>query len=158
MLYKACIRIWKAALPPEGCLAEAGGLFGPESALGFDRPSGTNARRPSQKAVGYNIWEICLVTFVRMSSNKAEWNLLGVFFFLAGGKFCGGKQQNGMSNIENAGLRIRRLYFLQRGKTAQIYGYGTKRYLMIRIQLYLIWGLWSTPLLPLLKIHSGSRC
>ena len=26
---------------------EAGGLFGPESALGFERPSGTNARRPS---------------------------------------------------------------------------------------------------------------
>ena len=40
----------KAARPPEGCPAEAGGLFGPESALGFDHPSGTNARRPGQKA------------------------------------------------------------------------------------------------------------
>ena len=40
----------KAARPPEGCPAETGSLFGPESALGFDRPSGTNARRPSQKA------------------------------------------------------------------------------------------------------------
>ena len=39
-----------AARPPEGCPAEAGGLFGPESALGFEHPSGTNARRPSQKA------------------------------------------------------------------------------------------------------------
>ena len=35
-----------AARPPEGCPAEAGGLFGPESALGFEHPSGTNARRP----------------------------------------------------------------------------------------------------------------
>ena len=34
-----------AARPPE-----TGGLFGPESALGFEHPSGTNARRPSQKA------------------------------------------------------------------------------------------------------------
>ena len=41
-----------AARPPEGCPAEAGGLFGPESALGFEHPSGTNARRPSQKAGG----------------------------------------------------------------------------------------------------------
>ena len=40
----------KAARPPEGCPAEAGGLFGPEPALGFDHPSGTNARRPGQKA------------------------------------------------------------------------------------------------------------
>ena len=39
-----------AARPPEGCPAEAGGLFGPESALGFEHPSGTNARRPSQNA------------------------------------------------------------------------------------------------------------
>ena len=39
-----------AARPPEGCLAETGGLFGPESALGFEHPSGMNARRPSQKA------------------------------------------------------------------------------------------------------------
>ena len=36
-----------AARPPEGCPAEAGGLFGPESALGFEHPSGTNARRPN---------------------------------------------------------------------------------------------------------------
>ena len=36
-----------AARPPEGCPAEAGGLFGRESALGFEHPSGTNARRPS---------------------------------------------------------------------------------------------------------------
>ena len=36
-----------AGRPPEGCPAEAGGLFGPESALGFEHPSGTNARRPS---------------------------------------------------------------------------------------------------------------
>ena len=28
-----------AARPPEGCPAEPGGLFGPESALGFDHPS-----------------------------------------------------------------------------------------------------------------------
>ena len=40
----------KAARPPEGCPAEAGSLFGPESALGFDHLSGTNARQPSQKA------------------------------------------------------------------------------------------------------------
>ena len=40
----------KAARPPEGCPAETGGLFGPESTLGFDHPSGTNARQPSQKA------------------------------------------------------------------------------------------------------------
>ena len=39
-----------AAHPPKGCPAEAGGLFGPESALGFEHPSGTNARQPSQKA------------------------------------------------------------------------------------------------------------
>ena len=39
-----------AARPPEGCPAEAGGIFGPESALGFEHPSCTNARRPSQKA------------------------------------------------------------------------------------------------------------
>ena len=48
-----------AARPPEGCPAEAGGLFGPESALGFEHPSGTNARRPSQKAgslpMGYQV-------------------------------------------------------------------------------------------------------
>ena len=41
-----------AARPPEGCPAEAGGLFGLDSALGFEHPSGTNARRPSQKAGG----------------------------------------------------------------------------------------------------------
>ena len=35
-----------AARQPEGCPSEAGGLFGPESALGFEHPSGTNARRP----------------------------------------------------------------------------------------------------------------
>ena len=37
----------KCSSPTEGCPAEAGGLFGPESALGFERPSGTNARRPN---------------------------------------------------------------------------------------------------------------
>ena len=36
--------------PPEGCPAEVGGLFSPESALGFEHPSGTNARRASQNA------------------------------------------------------------------------------------------------------------
>ena len=41
-----------AARPPEGCPAEAGGLFGPESAHGFEHPSGTNARRPSQMVGG----------------------------------------------------------------------------------------------------------
>ena len=42
-----------AARPPEGCPAEAGGPFGPESALGFEHPSGTNARRPSYKSGGH---------------------------------------------------------------------------------------------------------
>ena len=37
--------VQSAARPPEGCPAEAGGLFGPESALGFEHPSGTNAKR-----------------------------------------------------------------------------------------------------------------
>ena len=41
-----------AARPAEGCPAEAGGLFGPEFPLGFEHPSGKNARRPSQKAGG----------------------------------------------------------------------------------------------------------
>ena len=45
MLYKACKRIWKAARPPEGCPPEAGGLFGPESAISFDRPSGRGQSR-----------------------------------------------------------------------------------------------------------------
>ena len=51
MLYKGCIGDKKAARPPEGAPTEVGGLFGLESAIGFDTPSDTNARRPSQKAV-----------------------------------------------------------------------------------------------------------
>ena len=40
------------ARPPEGCPAEAGGLFGPESALGFEHPSGTNASDGPAKKPG----------------------------------------------------------------------------------------------------------
>ena len=44
-----------AARPPEGCPAEAGGLFGPESALGFERPSARMpdgpAKKPGERAV-----------------------------------------------------------------------------------------------------------
>ena len=61
MLSKACNGIWKSSSPPEGCPAEAGGLFGPESALGFHRPSGTNSRWNKLKMIPHciywmNIW------------------------------------------------------------------------------------------------------
>ena len=45
-----CIGVWKAARPPEGGPTEVVGPFGLESAIGFDTPSDTNARRPNQKA------------------------------------------------------------------------------------------------------------
>ena len=50
-----------AARPPEGCPAEARGLFGPESALGFEHPSGTNARRPTPKLQHY--WSLTIRLF-----------------------------------------------------------------------------------------------
>ena len=53
----------KAARPPEGCPAEAGSLFGPESALGFEHPSGTNARRPSQKAGSSPLPRACRLSY-----------------------------------------------------------------------------------------------
>ena len=69
-----------AARSPEGCPAEAGGLFGPESALGFEHPSGTNARRPRQKAgsAPLNSGELWSTLRWRVFMEEGESNMWGV--------------------------------------------------------------------------------
>ena len=81
-----------AARPPEGCPAEAGGLFGPESALGFEHPSGTNARRPSQKAGSLPQKHIYLIYMSKphfplnnqqfLISHKTKPNIFTVFIYI----------------------------------------------------------------------------
>ena len=50
VLYKGCREGQKSSLPTRGWPNQSWGPFGLESAIGFNTPSNTNARRPSQKA------------------------------------------------------------------------------------------------------------
>ena len=81
VLYKGCIWVKKAAHPPEGGPAEAGDLSGSNLQL-IDLPSGTNARRPSQKPEVWASSEISRIFLYTVSAGAYN-NSPGIIFAIS---------------------------------------------------------------------------
>ena len=77
VLYKECRGGQKSSSPNRGWPNRSWGPFGLESAIGFDTPSDTNARRPSQKAGGVSSY----ISSNWIIPNSSSWGDIYIYIY-----------------------------------------------------------------------------